>query len=437
MELTIKKMGINGEGIGYWQRRPVFVPGALPGERVAAEIRRDAGSYAVAQCERILTASPQRVAAPCGRQPVCGGCPLMILDYPGQLAAKRELLQEALRKYAGLAVDVPPVIGADPVLGYRNKLVMPVTGRPNDLQTAFFQPGTNHPVAIRRCLIHEPWLEVIRRQVLEVLNGLSVAPYDRNRRTGLRFLAIRGFAGRAQITLVSGRDGLPPETGAVLSAIPGVASVFTGVNDRRQPRPILPEALTRLAGQKTLPLTVNGLDLSIAPQSFFQLNTAQAARLYALIGEKAGRLVGEKGTVLEVYCGIGAIGLSLAQSGFSLIGVDWSMANIDDARRNAERNGIADAEWLCADAAAAVGPVMARRHVDLVVVDPPRSGLQEAMIKALLASPPEALLYVSCNPATLAKDLDRLKQRYHLVSVDALDMFPNTPLVETVVCLHR
>ncbi len=429
MELKIIKMGINGEGIGYLDGKPVFLPGSLPGERAEVENIKDHGSYATAEVRAIVEKSEDRILARCRKQRACGGCPLMSIRYPRQLYYKQQLLKEALAKYAGYHGPIEKTIESEHTFGYRNKANLPVVERNGKLYSAMYRQGTNIPVIIEDCPLHADQLEAVRKQVLSALNSCKLPGYKDKK--GIRHLMIRGFQ-QYQVVLITGNTEIPQKAIDLISRIPGVTGLFQGINTQKDPVTMMPDSLRLLWGEKTIALKMLQMDLSLQPQAFFQLNREQAEKLYGLVGE----MVSGDEVVIEAYCGTGVISLLLAQKCLKVTGIDISPSAVEDARRNAEANGITNAEFICADAASETVRLLDEGRADTLVADPPRSGLDERLLDVINDSSLEKIIYVSCNPATLAKNIARLRN-FRIERVIPLDMFPHTANVEAIVRLVR
>ncbi|MBQ1827391.1 MAG: class I SAM-dependent RNA methyltransferase, partial [Erysipelotrichaceae bacterium] len=282
MKLEIVKTGINGEGIGYYRHKPVFVIGALEGETVDLESLKDNGRYFTGKLRKIVEKSENRVRPFCKYQKYCGGCPLMITNYENQLRIKKENLRETLEKYAGYTGKIENVIPSEKILNYRNKINLPFAWKDGVLCNAMYAPGSNHPVIIDKCLIHDEKLEKVRLDVLKVLNGNHVKLYDNKSKTGVRQLIIRGFE-KVQIIIVSGNDVFSAALIEQIMKITDVVSLYQCVNTVRNPLSMLNDDLRLLAGEKTIALKLNDYKLNMLPKAFFQLNRYQADVIYKMI----------------------------------------------------------------------------------------------------------------------------------------------------------
>ncbi|WP_029100642.1 23S rRNA (uracil(1939)-C(5))-methyltransferase RlmD [Brevibacillus thermoruber] len=440
MTLTIKSLGINGEGIGYYKRKIVFVEKALPGEVVHAEVTDVKETYAVARLVRVVERSPARVEPPCPVYEECGGCSLQHMDYQAQLASKRELVIESLRKYARL--ENPPVaetIGMENPWGYRNKAQFQVGRQNGRLVAGLYQTGSHRLVDLESCRVqHEATNEIVRtaRQVME---ELGIPAYDERKRTGVirTIVARAAFAtGETQLTLVTATEEIPRVKELILelrTRLPGLVSIVQNVN-RKKTSLVFGDTTRQLWGRPSIAEQLGELSFDLSARAFFQLNPEQTRKLYEEVKKAAG-LTGSE-LVLDLYCGTGTIALWLAPYAREVRGIELIPEAVEDARRNAEKNGAANATFHVGRAEVLM-PKWAKQGVkpDVVVVDPPRTGLDDALIRSLLEVQPQRIVYVSCNPSTLGKDVAKLLARYELVSAQPLDMFPHTSHVESVALL--
>lgn len=434
MILTVKKTGINGEGIAYFERKPVFIEGCFIGETVKCSLD-DRGRYYVGNLEKVIKKSNARIRQKCPYAGKCGGCSLIELRYENQLEVKKELLREALHKYAGYRGSIEGIVPSDKIFGYRNKCNLPVVMDENGkLATALYRTGSNKPVFFDRCLLHEEGLEDIRTKIMDVLNSHGLRTYSNKEKKGIRQLVMRELDGQCQVVLITGNDRIDNEVINEISEIKGVVSLYQGINTQKNPVKLMIDRLTLLKGCESIELKLGSHVLKLDPQAFFQLNYGQAKAIYeevdSLITDKVSRII-------EAYCGIGAISLYLNNRTDEIIGIDIEKKAIENAEENARMNGITNARFIAEDASSAVRKLVREKRADVLVVDPPRSGLDEKLLECLRESDIATIIYVSCNPATLAKDLSILKKSYRIEKVKGFDMFPNTALVETVCCLYH
>ena len=433
MKLEIVKAGINGEGIAFFKRKPVFIEGCFPDEVVDADLI-DEGRHYKGRLKAILKKSPDRIRPVCSYADKCGACALMGLKYDGQLAIKMQLLENALYKYAEYEGKIEGIVKSDDVYGYRNKCNLPIIDYNGKLVNALYKQGSNHPCLITTCFIHEESVEEIRRKILDVLNRYKLQAYDRREKKGMRQLIVRAFDKGAQAVLVTGNDTLKENVIADLKKIKELKSLFQGISTVRDPIRMMPEKLRPLFGKEKIEVKSLNYELELSPQAFFQLNHKQAEQIY----KDAAALIKEKQKlIIEGYCGIGTISLAMHDKAEKIIGIEIIEKAIKDAKDNAKKNKVENVEFRCGDAAKEIRKIVEKEKADVIVVDPPRTGLDDELLKTLLKSKAKQIIYISCNPSTLGKDLYILKKEYEIHLVRGYDMFPNTPLVETLVELVR
>ncbi|WP_258359518.1 23S rRNA (uracil(1939)-C(5))-methyltransferase RlmD [Moorella sulfitireducens (nom. illeg.)] len=420
--------GLNHEGAGVGRLQGgmvVFVPGALPGERVKIEIVARKKHYALARLLEIEKASPDRVLPPCPEVYQCGGCHLQHLDYRAQLLWKRRQVVEALRRLGGLRdVSVLPVLGMANPWGYRNKVRLHVAGN----RLGFYQPGSHEVVPFAHCRLLPSGLLELAREIARLLPGLE---------KGLEHVTLRqGRATGEMLVALEARSGWPGAkvlSGELAGRFPELVGIVAHPtkNDRGGFRETL------LFGRDYLEERLGALRFHISATTFFQVNSAQAEVLYDRAGDLAGLRGGEE--VLDAYCGSGSIAMWLSRRAGMVTGVEVVEGAVKDARRNAVLNKINNLSFHVG-AAERVLPRLAGEgyRPEVVVLDPPRSGCDRRVLAAVAAMQPRRIVYVSCNPSTLARDLSYLqKTGFTLGPMQPVDMFPHTHHIECVCCLDR
>ncbi|GGE20388.1 putative RNA methyltransferase YfjO [Marinithermofilum abyssi] len=443
IELPIRRIGINGEGVGVYQKKVVFVDGAIPGEYVAAKLTEVQKNYARGKIFRIKKRSSHRLQPPCPVYRSCGGCQMQHIDYPMQLRLKRELVEEAFARYTGLTqLPIEETVGMDRPWSYRNKAQLPLKQGKQGVWMGMYKPGSHQLVDVGECDIQHPETNRLLEEARQVMEELGIPVYDERKGTGiLRHLAARiGFAtGEAQLVLVSRSNRLPREEELIhrlRERLPQLKSVVLNINPRKTSR-VLGEKSRVLWGQRKIRERLGHLTFLLSGPAFFQLNPVQTVKLYDEVKRSAG--LSGKETVVDAYCGVGTIGLWLADQADRVIGMDTIPEAVEDAKENAEINGIDHAEYHLGEAERLL-PRWVREGLqpDVVVVDPPRTGLGQELIQALIEVQVPRIVYVSCNPSTLAKDCRLLlKQGYQVKRVVPFDMFPQTAHVESVTLLER
>lgn len=460
-ELLLDIHGLDVEGDGVARTADglvVFVEGGLPGDRVWARVTRVAAGHARARAIRLACPSELRVEPRCPVFGECGGCPLMGLDYRAQLEAKRRQVVEALRRVGGFEqaeAKVCEPLGMREPWGYRNKAQYPVRRGPQgEIRVGFYRRSTHEVVVADDCAVQHPLNVAVARSARRALEELGVQPYDEARDEGLvRHLVIRTSraSGESLLAVVTREpaDQLVAELARrVRREVPQLVGVANNVNPARTNVILGPH--TRVVwGRPRIEERVGPLRLSLSVTAFFQVNSAQAERLY----EEVRRRVAEpaaKGPVrlIDVYCGVGGIGLYAAGEVDEVLGIEVSEQAVRDARRNARLNGIGWARFVASPAGQALTELARSGRQPAgwltVVVNPPRRGLEAAVVRALARLLPDRLIYVSCNPATLARDLRMLVReagkaglRWQLGPVQPVDMFPHTAHIEVVAHLDR
>ena len=445
LQIKIEAMGNAGEGIGKIDGYPLFVKDALPGDLAEVRVTKVKKTYAFARLERLLEASPERTEPRCPLHRRCGGCQIQALSYEKQLEYKEQKVREDLIRIGGFA-DPPvfPVLGMDEPYHYRNKAQFPFgRNREGRIVTGFYAGRTHTIVPGTDCAIGVPENKQILELILDFMEKHGIAPYDETTGKGLlRHALIRkGFAtGELMVCLVINGRSFPhvEELADRLFEIPGMTSFSLNVNQKNT-NVILGEEVISVRGQTYITDRIGGVSYQISPLSFYQVNPVQTEKLYRTALEYAGLTGGE--TVWELYCGIGTISLFLARGAGQVYGVEVVPQAVEDARRNADLNGITNVEFYLGKAEEVLPEKYEKDGIraDVIVVDPPRKGCDSACLETMLRMEPERIVYVSCDPATLARDLKILcaDGRYELSKVQPVDMFPHTAGIENVAQLFR
>jgi len=432
MILEIKKMGINGEGIAYDHKLPVFIEGALPTEIVDVEIVEDGRKYKKGKITKLIKASSDRLKPACPYYQRCSACNLAHCSYDAQLLYKKNNVEEALNKYADYDLDIDIIANPYPFY-YRNELKQPLGLLKGEIVAGFYSDASNHFVAVSHCLIHDKRLELIKEEVLKVLNRYHLSIYDKKTKKGLRSLFIRVLGNKAQVCIISGNDKLDKKLVDELFNIKDVVSLYQSIKTG-DGHDFFGRQMIHLSGSRHLNFKYDDLALSLSMKSFYQLNSYQLKRLYR---EVCDLLPDNEQLIVEAYCGIGMMSLLAADKAKEIVGIEYVEDAIINARRNAVKNSINNVSFLCGDSGEVLRKNFKSRHINTLIVDPPRSGLDDEMIDCLLNMNIDNIIYVSCNPSTLAKNLANLKMRYRLEYIKALDMFSNTIHVETCCLLVR
>ncbi|WP_373217198.1 23S rRNA (uracil(1939)-C(5))-methyltransferase RlmD [Ruminococcus sp. 5_1_39BFAA] len=442
--LEIEDCGTDGEGIGKADGFTVFVKDAIIGDKVLAKIIKAKKNYGYGRLMEIIEPSPFRVEPECAFARQCGGCQLQALSYEKQLEFKEKKVRGHLERIGGFT-DLPmePIIGMEKPYRYRNKAQFPVgRGKDGRIITGFYAGRTHSIIENRDCALGVPENKEVLDRVIGHMEKYGIEPYDEAVGRGLvRHVLIRYgfFTGEVMVCLILNGNRLPEERELVeaLREIPGMTSIMVNVNKKRN-NVILGEEVRLLWGQPYITDRIGDISYQISPLSFFQVNPLQTGKLYAKALEYAD-LHGEE-TVWDLYCGIGTISLFLAQRAKFVRGVEIIPAAIENAKENARINGIENVEFFVGKAEEVLPREYQKTGVyaDVIVVDPPRKGCDEVLLATIVEMQPKRVVYVSCDSATLARDLRYLCDRgYELERVCPVDQFGNTVHVETVVLLSQ
>lgn len=440
--LTIKRLGINGEGIGYYKRKIVFIPGALPTEVVVAEVTNVAPRFIEAKIHKLRKTAANRVTPKDATYGHVGGIELEHLSYPGQLAFKKDVVIQALEKFKpnGYAqYDVTETVGMTNPWHYRNKAQFQVRAVNGHLAAGLYAPSSHTLIDLPEFATQTDLTMKIIRTVLQLIESLAIPVYDEQHNAGiLKTIVVReSFAtGQAQLTLITNSAKLPQKQAliaAIQAQLPEVVSIMQNINKGKSVL-VWGEQTIHLAGQETITETLNGIHFELTARAFFQLNPRQTAKMYQLVQEALA--LSPEDCLVDAYCGVGTIGLSLAQQVAEVRGMDTIPDSIEAAKHNAAINHIDNAAYTVGAAEDLLPAWLADGfQPTALVVDPPRTGLDQQLIDAILLSKPAKFVYVSCNPSTLARDLKQLTHRYRVEKIQPLDMFPQTARVEAVVTL--
>lgn len=443
VQLTIEGLTADGEGVARYQGFTVFVPGALPGDQVEAQVISVKPKYGRALPSKIVSAAKQRVAPLCPVYDACGACQLQHLAYAAQLEHKRQWVVDALERIGKLTdVVVHPTLSMQEPWRYRNKAQFPVGLTDGRIVAGCYRQRSHEVVDIDDCSIQHPLSARVLQVVKELAQAYGLSIYDEPTGAGLLrhvLVKIGFFTGEALAVLVTTAEPFPSsrQFGAdLMQQVPELVGVVQNINNRRT-NVILGDKTITLAGRDYLIDKLGGLRFRISARSFYQVNPLQTEVLYQKALAYAG-LTGHE-TVIDAYCGIGTISLFLARRAKRVIGIEIVEAAILDARRNATLNGIDNAEFIVGQAEAIMPCLHAEGfRPDVIVVDPPRAGCAEQLLEAIVNMQPQRVVYVSCNPTTLARDLAYLSQNGFVVQeVQPVDMFPHTGHVECVALITR
>ncbi|MBD9003334.1 MAG: 23S rRNA (uracil(1939)-C(5))-methyltransferase RlmD [Faecalibacterium prausnitzii] len=447
LTLRIERLSSDGSGVAHSaDGEAVFVPGTAPGDEARVRIVKDCGRYAFGILDELLTPSPDRVPVDCPVAGPCGGCSLRHLDYAAELRAKQESVLDAFRRIGGLEVPVLDILPSPDVDRYRNKVQFPVGVDKNGVPCIGFYAGRTHRIVpCPDCKLQPSVLNEIGNALCAFFAQQGIRPYDEQSGKGLVrhiFLRRGAHSGQIMVCLVCTRAKLPHAEQlctALRGQFPAISTILLNVNAKNT-NVILGSENHILYGPGYIEDTLCGVPVRLGPLSFYQVNTLAAERLYGVAAQYAQLTPDD--TLLDLYCGMGTIGLSMAEQCRELIGVEIVPEAIESAKANAARMGeavAAKSRFFCADAGQAATQLAAEGlHPDIVMLDPPRKGCDEATLSAVVRMAPRRVVYVSCNPATAARDAAWLEQNgYHAEKVQPVDLFPRTKHVECVIALSK
>ena len=440
--LTIESLSSDGSGVGHMDGEAVFVPGTAPGDRLMVRIVKDQKRYAFGIVDTVLEPGPGRTEPDCPVCRPCGGCCFRHLHYEAELAAKQDFVADAFKRLGGLDVEMLPILPSPAPLRYRNKVQYPVGLSNGHVVTGFYAGRTHSIIPCEDCLLQPEELNRIAWTLCKLLEKYHVTVYNELTGKGLvrHIFLRRGYhSGEILVCLVVNGRSLPHSKeicDALLAEFPAIVSVILNVNTKRT-NVITGQENIVLFGPGFLRDTLCDVPVELGPLSFYQVNTPGAEQLYAVARRFAALQPGD--TLLDLYCGMGTIGLSMAKDCARLIGVEVVEEAVQSARRNAAAMGVENARFICADAGQAAAQLAEEGlRPDCIVLDPPRKGCDQATLDAVLQMAPRTLVMVSCNPATAARDARYLNEHgYRPTLVQAVDMFARTKHVETVVLMSR
>ncbi|MCX7921219.1 MAG: 23S rRNA (uracil(1939)-C(5))-methyltransferase RlmD [Clostridia bacterium] len=444
-EYTIEITGMTheGQGVGRVNNFTVFIDGALVGEKVRIKVIKINKNYGVGKLLEILTPSSQRTTPFCAHYKRCGGCGIQHMNYQAQLQFKTNTVKDNIRRLGKLEdVVIHDTIGMENAMNYRNKAQYPVGQVKGNTLIGFYATRSHDIIDITSCGIQSSVSDKVRQVCKDFIIKNNIEIYDEEKGTGLiRHIMTRvGYkTGEVMVVVVINKDDLPRKQQLVkelTSAIPEIRSILLNIN-KKKTNVILGDRNVKLYGEEVITDYIGRYKFNISPLSFFQVNPVQTEVLYSKALEYAG-LTGKE-TVFDLYCGIGTISLFLSEKAKKVYGVEVVEEAIDDARENARINGVENIEFMVGEAERVI-PEVYKSGVtaDVVVVDPPRKGCDEVLLETLVDMQPQRIVYVSCNPSTLARDLKYLEEKgYKAVEVQPVDMFPQTAHVETVVLIER
>ncbi|WP_028983581.1 23S rRNA (uracil(1939)-C(5))-methyltransferase RlmD [Sporolactobacillus terrae] len=443
LEVTFNDLTQDGSAVAKVDGYTLFIPGGLPGEKAKIQVLKTKKGYGYGRLIERIETSDRRAEAPCPYYPQCGGCSIQHISAAGQLAYKREIVQNALERIGGLsAIPVEPTLGMDEPWRYRNKIQVPVAMQNGKFAFGFYKTRSHEIVTMDHCMITDPLIDEIVQSARKIAEEHHMMPYDETKHRGvLRHVMARvgKKTGEVMVAFVTRGEELPHRKTLIkglTERYPQIKSIAQNINTKRT-NAIFGNETKTLWGRDAIYDQIGDVTFAISARSFFQVNPTQTDVLYGKALEYAG-LTGKE-TVIDAYCGIGTISLFLAKQAKHVYGVEIVPEAIEDARKNAELNKITNATFEAGKSEDVI-PKWRDQGIepDVIVVDPPRKGCDASLIDTMIAMQPQRIVYVSCNPATLARDLKSLTAGgFEIKKVQPVDMFSQTMHVETAVLIER
>ncbi|MBU1144338.1 MAG: 23S rRNA (uracil(1939)-C(5))-methyltransferase RlmD [Firmicutes bacterium] len=441
IKLEIRKQGINGEGIGYYNKLAIFVPGAILKEKVNCEIIEIHDGYSIARLDSIERPSTRRITPPCKYFDKCGGCQMQHIEYHEQLKIKQSILIQSLRRYTSVnenEIEIKKTLGMKESFNYRNKSQMPFKNTNFGLALGLYEANSNQFVYVDECMVQHAEVNKINKIVLSILIKHKVMAYDSINKEGILLNLVTRYlesTHSASVTFIVTKYDEILEVIAkdVITQLPYVKSITYSINRKSNPL-MFGKSLKVLQGDSYIVDHFADLEIKISPDAFHQLNSKQMTILYDEV-LKAANLTGNE-VVIDCYSGIGITTLQLAKAAKIVYGIDYSASSVRDAIDNAKKNKIQNVEFFTEHVEGALPRLLLNGVVpDVVIFDPPRTGLDQSMIKELLKAKIKKMIYVSCNPSTLAKNLNDFSSVYNIEYIQPIDMFPHTASVESLTLL--
>ena len=440
--LDIKRLGINGEGIGYYKKQAIFVLGALPKENVLVKVTKTFKGYAQAELLEIKTPSEARVTPFCPYYTKCGGCSLQHLNYKAQGELKREILMESITRYTKInprSFEIKPTILMDNPNNYRAKVNLPIRNGIHGTVFGLYAPNSEKFIRIKNCGVQNEQINNAMEEITKALDKLAIKAYDGKSKKGyVRYVVCRAsvYSKEMQVTFILAKElKMIDELATEVMKNKEITSVYYSINNDTDDVAIFGDKLVKVMGKDSIVEKIGDYYYNLLPNSFFQLNPVQAKVLYDEV-KKAAKL-SFKENVLDAFCGVGSIGIYLAKWSKAVVGVESNKQAIVNAKENAAMNRIKNIKFIEGNATNVL-PYLIKDHFipDVMVFDPPRTGMTPDIKEAVLKSLPKRVVYVSCNPASLAKDLAILTEKYDIKYIQTIDMFPFSAHIESICCME-
>lgn len=441
--VTIKRLGINGEGVGFYKKKIIFIPGALPNEEVFVRITKEHPKFLEGELVRVKTKSNERIKPACTIYEKCGGCQLQHMTYAAQLKAKKDIVKQAFERYTSIKnLPIHDTIGMDEPWNYRNKSQLQIGEKKGNYMAGLYAAKSHQLIELTNCPVQHPDTNKVTEKVKRILQQLRIPVYKERTHSGIvRTVVVRTsfYTKEVQVVIVTATKILPKKEKIITEItqqLPNVTSIVQNINTEKTSVIFGNETIV-LAGNETITEKLGSFSFDLSARAFFQLNPVQTVKLYNE-AKKVAQLTGNE-KVVDAYCGVGTIGLWLADGAKEVRGMDVIKESVMDAQENMKKHGVEHATYVVGKAETWL-PKWKKEGFDpdVIVVDPPRTGCDKTFLQTVIDMNPKRFVYVSCNPSTLAKDVDYLMKRgFELKSVQPVDMFPQTAHVECVVLMSR
>lgn len=441
--VTIKRLGINGEGVGFYKKKIIFIPGALPNEEVFVRITKEHPKFLEGELVRVKTKSNERIKPACTIYEKCGGCQLQHMTYAAQLKAKKDIVKQAFERYTSIKnLPIHDTIGMDEPWNYRNKSQLQIGEKKGNYMAGLYAAKSHQLIELTNCPVQHPDTNKVTEKVKRILQQLRIPVYKERTHSGIvRTVVVRTsfYTKEVQVVIVTATKILPKKEKIITEItqqLPNVTSIVQNINTEKTSVIFGNETIV-LAGNETITEKLGSFSFDLSARAFFQLNPIQTVTLYNE-AKKVAQLTGNE-KVVDAYCGVGTIGLWLADGAKEVRGMDVIKESVMDAQENMKKHGVEHATYVVGKAETWL-PKWKKEGFDpdVIVVDPPRTGCDKTFLQTVIDMNPKRFVYVSCNPSTLAKDVDYLMKRgFELKSVQPVDMFPQTAHVECVTLMSR
>lgn len=440
--VTIKRLGINGEGVGFYKKKIIFIPGALPNEEVFVRITKEHPKFLEGELVRVKTKSNERIKPACTIYEKCGGCQLQHMTYAAQLKAKKDIVKQAFERYTSIKnLPIHDTIGMDEPWNYRNKSQLQIGEKKGNYMAGLYAAKSHQLIELTNCPVQHPDTNKVTEKVKRILQQLRIPVYKERTHSGIvRTVVVRTsfYTKEVQVVIVTATKILPKKEKIITEItqqLPNVTSIVQNINTEKTSVIFGNETIV-LAGNETITEKLGSFSFDLSARAFFQLNPIQTVTLYNE-AKKVAQLTGNE-KVVDAYCGVGTIGLWLADGAKEVRGMDVIKESVMDAQENMKKHGVEHATYVVGKAETWL-PKWKKEGFDpdVIVVDPPRTGCDKTFLQTVIDMNPKRFVYVSCNPSTLAKDVDYLMKRgFELKSVQPVDMFPQTAHVECVALIE-